>query len=245
MLFLLTGCSLLGSSNSIEGIWVFYVSPDASVDGDSGCEENYEDGECPSGGGGGTDSPWTFSNDVEADEDTFVAQVVGGTGRKTALMFWGGAVLDGVKNDAGSWVFTYENFRNQDSSQEHDDGYELTYKEESSTSQSLVLTASAGGNFDGELQANQDVSYRWTETDEWDPDEVGLYGTEIDSTWAYIGAENEPDDDDCDGNTCEFWLSGTSTVSAPVRGVLTDLRDVADFDALESYGDWDGLDTGF
>lgn len=51
-------------------------------------------------------------------------------------------------------------------------------------------------------------------------------------------------DDDCSGELCQLSIEADTTVSAPIRGELTDLRDVSDFDALEEYGDYDGLDTG-
>jgi hypothetical protein len=58
---LLSGCTLMGSSNPIEGIWVFYVSPDATFDGTSDCSENYNDGACPAGGTTG-ESEWTTTS---------------------------------------------------------------------------------------------------------------------------------------------------------------------------------------
>lgn len=177
---LLSGCTLVGSSNPIEGIWVFYVSPDASVDGSSDCSENYNDGECPAGGTTG-ESEWTTTNSAEADEDTFVAQIVGGTGRNTALLFWGGTVFDGVRNDEGLWVFTYENFQNGKSEQVHDDGYRIEQEGESSSNQRLVLDVAMGASALGDLEANGSQKYTWTESDEWDPTENNVYDSQIES----------------------------------------------------------------
>ena len=168
---------------------------------------------------------------------------MGGTGRNTALLFWGGTVFDGVRNDEGLWVFTYENFQNGKSEQVHNDGYRIEQEGESSSNQRLVLDVAMGASALGDLEANGSQKYTWTESDEWDPTENNVYDSQIES-WNWLGAENMFSDDDCSGELCQLSIEADSTVSAPIRGELTDLRDVSDFDALEEYGDYDGLDTG-
>lgn len=228
---LLAGCF---GSDPVEGIWIFYVSPEFTISGDTDCFENFHEGNCPDAEVGG-DNPWTTSSNVERDWDNFVAQIVG-TGGGEASLFAGGLIYDGAQNDTGEWVFTYSNYDLSESDRDHREGFHFNEldNQESSSSFELIFD---GGSFTGDWVGTETYELSWGESDEWNAENIGVYDSELPS-WTYINAGNDYSADDCEGDTCRLTLSGSTTTTVPVRAELTDVKDPSDFDALEAYGDF-------
>ncbi|MED5373809.1 MAG: hypothetical protein VX899_22515 [Myxococcota bacterium] len=234
-----TGC-VFGTS-PLEGVWIFFVSADYTVNSDSDCSENYNDASCPGGSSGG-ESPWTYTYETEQDTDTFVAQIVG-LGGGQAAMFVNDLILTGEKGDGGNWVFTYENFVNSDSTEQHEDGYSLTETADETETLRFRLDR-AGGTFTGTMEVISSAERTWTETDVWSADDVGIYDTQVPASTYLVHddngfVDNDYEEADCANGECELSISGTTQVIVDVTAERTDINQEGDLDALEDDGDYD------
>lgn len=233
---LLAACN---TSNPVEGIWVFTASPDGiQSKSDSSCDENYHYGHCPAAEEL-VDSEWTTSTDLVVDDDTFVAQISGQAAGE-AYLFVNGQIMEGTKNDGGKWVFTLTDLVELDDMSQHESGYQNSeYQRDTRT---LKLTVAQDGNtLDGFLEETWRTEVTWTESDEWDVEDVGYSSSTVPSS-AYLDGDEPyslPDDDDCEGPDCMLSIMTSTSHRVPVYGQLTDLSEGDAFDGVDGYGDWE------
>ena len=235
LLSILTACN---TSNPVEGIWVFTASPDGlQTKSDASCDENYHYAHCPAEEEL-VDSEWTVRQDLVVDDDTFVAQITGQAPGE-AYLFVNGQIMEGVKNDNGKWVFTLTDLVELDDYQEHESGYYNSEYQRDTRTLKLIVSQE-GDTLDGHLEETFKSETTWTESDEWDEQDVGYTSSSIPASGYLAGDQpiSYPDEDDCEGPECTLSIMTTTSHRVPVFGQLTDLDEGDAFEGVDGYGDW-------
>lgn len=236
---LLLGCPAV---TDVDGIWYFvWEAPDLPTCTDS-VDENYVDGALPAPDDLPED-PWTFTDDGDISSGSFFGQIVK-LDSGVPLLIVGDAVLEG-SGDGVEWTFNWEGFEQDGETQAHESGYRYSELEFESNVTTLTMSIS-GSEATGVMDDDARFEQSWTESDEWDPVDVGIAYSQIPSgNWLVdpdgLPVENVAPSVDCQGVNCQLAFTTTCTSDAPFTATKTTYADEDVFDAVEDAGQPFGL----
>jgi hypothetical protein len=226
----------------VDGIWYLTFGFADEPECEATISENYAFGQPPDAPEP-PDSPWTIEVMEDASPGTGFAQIVP-LEDGTSLLIFAGATYVGT-GDGAAWTFEWERFEVNDSSQVHESGYRFTEMSLGSVMYTIDIEID-GSSAEGSLQIRSAEENRWTESDDWDPDEVGIFNTQVPSgsyLWDGDGMSiwNYPQDSDCKSDTCELSITSECSSSAPLHGILTKYADEDVFESVDGAGWAPGL----
>jgi len=231
-------CSLGGLSGcvQVDGIWYFVFDIEPLAECSESVTHNYIDAEVP--GVDPVDSPWTMTDSQDSSPSAAFGQIVNLEGGRAVL------IIDQQTYPGdrvgGDWVFSWEEFDEVDSSETHESGY--TYTGSTSSSSTTTMTMSIkGSEATGPISYGSEQAQSWTETDQWEAPEVGLFDSQIpagnhleDPTGGFV--DNRYDVVDCSGQDCELAVITTCATSGTFTATETKYSDEDVFDAVDSAG---------
>lgn len=213
----LTGCK------DPTGIWLFQLETSGFECVDT-ITENYNDGSVP-GGTTGT-SEWTLEYTETVSPALMFGQIAQHS-RTEGVLIFGGEVYPGTLAD-GTWTFSWTGEESSQSSETHQDGYRFGYDVVGTGTTTFSLDIS-GDDAVGEISGETDATQTWTESDEWDRNENGVFSSQIPSTTYLVdgdgfGVTNSDVESDCSAADCELSVqslcSGATPFTATWSGFL-------------------------
>lgn len=230
------GCSALGNS---EDTWLFRA-PAAPTECSGGLSaHNFLDADVPEEDV--VESDWTIEESVEESDELFFAQIYKGTAGERVLVLDGGVYV-GTETD-GQWAFTWDRFEEGATESEHQAGYQFSAVGGSHETTTLVFTTKKGV-LTGTWSTQTVDDIRYTESDEWEAAEVGVFDSSIPSDAYLVDADgmpirNEFDSTDCEDAVCFLEVTATCETSTPVTATQVHYED--DFESLGA-GQQPGVD---
>lgn len=243
----LTGCN--GSADFWSGTWLLNLDfPEGTSE--STCDENYDDAECPEAEEG-DDGDWTYTFDSETNTGLEWVEILMGT-EGNYFLIRGSEVFPGTVNeDDTQLVFIFDEFENSTNLAEHDEGYEFNIRSEASGSESFTFNRNDDGTISGSRELAFDSMTKWEETDEWDTDDVPVFGSAM-PAFTYLeneadeedpdGRDNTPDEEECGDDLCEIELTSSSTITQSLTGWWAQDTNTGVYDDLENSGQDEGFD---
>ena len=234
ILLALTGCS------DPTGIWLFQLET-----GDFDCEEtiseNYNDGSVPGGTSGTSD--WTNTYTETVSPALAFGQITQHSAKEGVLVIFG-EVYPGTL-DGGVWTFQWTHEQSSEDTDSHSDGY--SYSESvvgtSTTTWSLDIS---GDDATGSVSGDEDTTVGWTESDEWDPTENGIFGSQIPSDMYLVdsdgfGVVSTDDESDCSSDDCELSVSTVCSGSTPISATWSGFLEEDAYEGVNTSGQDYGL----
>jgi hypothetical protein len=201
---LLSGCFGI---DPLTGVWLFRVAASDDPTCETEITHNFLGAVVPTEEE--WETPWTFEQ-VAAESDALLfGQIVRHGDGEVALV-----LEDRVFPGAGEgdeWTFSWTGVVQEQYFEEHDAGYNFVDDVEVTNEQTVTL-ALDGDAATGNLEISGQERSSWTESDMWDPTEVGLPNSQIPSA-SYLednsGASifSVPDVTDCAAESCELSVS--------------------------------------
>lgn len=238
-----------------SGVYMITVPySEGSIECDSSLEENFSDAYSPDPEEGG-DGPWTYhSTYTGADAILFfhIAPTSGGG----AVLTWGDDAFPGVAEGDG-WTFSWTQHTDGSESASHQDDYDYTESWVNDSTVTIHVAQPLFAELSGTVSGTSSSSRSWTESDEWDTEDIGVYDGQIPSADYLVYKDsgdlypqvNGPEDDDCKSGTCELSIetsctqAGTAFSAKQVSG-----NDVLLYNDMYDDGQSGGggsVDTGF
>lgn len=198
----LTGCAM----GSPEGIWMIQLPYGTNEQCGVQVSHNYTEGQVV-GEDPVEEEEWSEEGGADYSDMVFFAQIAVES-KEHAVLVITDTVWPGARNDEGEWVFSWESFTEESYSAVHESGF--VYTEVSTASSVTRVTMNVDGEIaTGTWRAEDAAEVRWTESDEWAPNDVGTYNSSIPSG-TYLETEdgdwvdNVYDEDDCEGDECRL-----------------------------------------
>ncbi len=202
------------------GVWLLQLTVPTGGSCSDGVSHNFLDGYTPDG----ATSDWSVTDDAALSDALQFGQISLFDDGTSGVLVVGTAVYPGARQDDGTWIFGWTGSEVSDHVENFDSGtYASTvHVDESSTvSWALTfdpLTATVSGTRD---ESAQSVT-TWTETDEWDPAEVGLQMGTIPSSLYLVYDEggndvplaNRPQSAECANSDCDLTVTTTCSPSS-------------------------------
>lgn len=242
---LLTAALLLGSAchpaDGIDGLWLLsFAEPETEL-GDSTCDENWRDADCPSTDSGWSTSDWITESDAVMSPALQFAELITSTDG-TAVLVVDDAIYPGTRDKEG-WTFTWESYDRSARSENHVSGYGFGQTTDVTVTTTFDLTLD-GKTATGRKSVSTDTSLQWSESDSWDSEEVGKYAGEIPSYTYLIGeyTENIGESAECRAGVCELAITGASRTVWGLSGQWTGYDAGAGFDGVQSANQPYGAD---
>ena len=242
------GCKRDGS------MWLLRVEFEEETD--TGCEaaltENFTEAHEPEGDTGedtGFEPPQlTVTSVFEQSDGAVMAQITGG---KEPVLVIGDQLWVG-EADGSTTTFRWDSEASSTTT-ESGLGYNFVVNYAATIAEVIKLDFQ-GNEATGTFKTTQSSNQSWSETDEWDPLDVGVYGGQM-PVWAYLvvdgkhgpmSATNTAEEIECAAANCELAL--TSSCEATWKLTATEL-DAEDNDSIdEAYRSpgvwWGGDDSG-
>lgn len=236
-LALLTGCT------NPSGIWLVRVAydADAGVECEGKITENFSDGYVPEGEEPDNDEEWEYEQSITGSDTLLFAQVETTTPNH-AVLVWGGQVLPG-EWDGQSWAFSWADTAGDEQRAEHESGYRFVESTEETSEVLVTLAFGEGGIATGNLTASSLSSQSWSESDEWDEDEIVGGSGEMPSTTYLVyeddgdeyPQQNIADEEDCDDSDCRLTVSSECSGTNTFTATRTDFQDEDAYAHLQAY----------
>jgi len=234
LLLALTGCT------DPTGIWLYALSG-SILECTETITENYSDGAVPGGTTGTSD--WTITYDETVSPELFFGQIVKHS-RTEGVLVVGDAVYPGTLA-GGIWTFTWTNEESSTSSESHADGYTYTHDVVGTITTSWTMDI-GGDNAEGNVEVVADTTDIFGETDEWEPNDVGIFGSQVPSD-NYLqdsdgfGVTNNPDDADCSSSNCELTVQAVCSGTAPFTATWAGFLEEDAYEGVSTAGQDAGL----
>ena len=234
----LAALPLLAACQGNSAIWLIQVAaidPDEGSSCETTCTENFDEASCPEDSTS-SDSDWTYTYTYAVSDALFFAQIEHTA--EGAVLIINGTVFPGTKEN-GDWVFAWDQEREEKDRAEHDAGYEYL-QVAADTSSSTFTFSGSGGTAEGTVNEKSISTASYEESDEWSSDDVGVYygqipadyWLEMDDEEDWSSPENDPENDDCDGDSCKVALNSTCTIDTTFTATRTSYADEDAFDYL-------------
>jgi len=236
---LAAGCQ---GQRPFEGVWLVQIGQKALDEVTYVCEENYEDASCPEDGGPGNND-WTYSSETDVSPRLTYAQIVNGPGGEIYLTLFG-QIYVGFQ-DGPDLDFDWKHTERHDDSATHKDGYSYETMIDDSYSTRVRLTRT-GKTIEGIIEEEYYSEEVWTETDEWNPNDVGVFSGSLPAS-VYLeeenfgDADNYADENDCQGGDCSLRIVSTTVFDQVMVGTRTAYEEDA-YDGVDQSGQDEGLD---
>lgn len=230
-LFLLPGCLFSG----VDGVWMLEIAYptegtacSVAVD-ETFLDASYVEPDAP-------DSAWTVESETDASPTVSFVQIRH-TAHGEAVLLQGDHVYPGTA-EGGVWTFTWKDRSLSTQTETHESGY--TYEEEEEDDTTVTFRFEPDGeDASGKVEAKSVTRDQSVETDEWDAADVGLAIGQLRAgiLESDVGGavRNLPEDDDCQGNTCELTVTTTCSSSSKFTAIRTNHED-DDYEYLAEVG---------
>lgn len=238
-----------------SGVYMITVPySEGAIECDSSLEENFSDAYSPDPEDGG-DGPWTYeSTYTGADQVLFfhIAPTSGGT----AVLTWGNAAYPGAP-DGDGWTFEWTQHTDGSETAHHEDDYDYSESYSNDSTVTIHIAQPLFAELNGTVAGTSASVHSWTESDEWDTEDIGVYEGEIPSSSYLVYKDsgdlypqvNSPEEDDCKSGTCELSISQSCTqLATPFTAKQVNGNDVLLYNDMVDDGQSGGggsVDTGF
>jgi len=218
----LTGCSLMPVK--WEGIWFVQVPVADPATCDFKGDENFDQGEFPSGTTT-VDTKWTITDDEQESDSAVMIEIM--KGHKGDLFLMMGDRVYPATSTSKSFTATWEGTTDDAHKEKHDAGYDFSDDVSGDSTETLTLTRGAGGVFAGTWSLSSSYQEDYSETDQWKSTQVGLTTGQIPSFLYLTGKAtvNSANKQEC-GSNCTLSLTttcdGSMDISAEYAGNYTD-----------------------
>lgn len=236
---------LVTACGNTTGIWLARVPASADPPScESDFDENFNEGYRPSGGGGGGSDEWVLNSESTGADFVFFFEI-------TQTEDGGGALVNDGKvypgtYDGETWTFTWADVDEMTETAEHVDGYSFAHTSSSTETTTIEFRPTGIGLGEGSWSEESRDAEGFYADDEWDPEDYagGYYDMPTaDSTSAFYlvyeddGAiyaqDNDAEEDDCAGNTCEATSSQVCTRDFTFSATRTNKDDTDSYDYLD------------
>jgi hypothetical protein len=241
---------VLAACGNTTGIWlarVPYAEDIASCE--STFDENFKDGYRPTGGGGGGNGEWEVTEEYTGTDFVFFFEITLTEDGGGALVN-DGQVYPGIY-EGDTWTFSWEDLDQSQETAEHDEGYSYAHVYNHTVTTTIEFTPTGIGNGGGTWSSVDAVDEGYYADDEWDPRDYagGAYDIPVSdegSDWYLVREDededgetiivpqvNDPEEDDCDSNTCEVRSSTSCASEFEFTATRTNKDDTDSFDYLD------------
>lgn len=219
---LLVGCTELGGP--LEGVWMIEAA-NAEEDCVTETTSNLRQADEPEPG---EPSEWTDLSDYSESLDIFFVRIAHGRG-DDVVMLVNDQIIPGEKLDGETWNFEYEAETVDTDGDRHASGYEYRHVASRKFVSSYKVSRVGNRYLEGEFDFRTIITDTYTETDEWDFEEVGFGFGDLPAYLA-LAPDNLDTEDDCLDATCEVVTKTTCTTEAGMVGTFTGLDGDSSFD---------------
>ena len=230
----LVGCA---NNNPKEQVWFVTIqAPTEPIEVLQQVTHNFADGRVPDVLDA---TEWDVTDGYVTSDAIVTVQIVelDGDENHDGLLIMEGLVYPGVEGDDGTWTFTWENFDNIETRQDHESGYLFETIFQGSGSTTFTWSVDKKTNV---ASGTIDAGFIWKESDTFDVSEVGLY-PQIPS-WNYLiddagyPVQNAPSASDCTSAPCTVQYSESQILALTFTAVETEYRDEDVFGAVDDAG---------
>jgi len=226
------GTTACGSACCLPGLWYIKIGNVQTSDSEFDCDENFDNASCPEADG--DEGEYTFTSDATESEQLIIVEILEGpSGNK--ILVRDGMIYPGTQ-DGKVWTFSWTRQETGDSTVEHESGdYEETASVDGQITETFTLERGKGNIYMGSWSLQSSVESKWTQTDEWDEDEIPDDPLEADPPLSnpfddYLEVDEDADtdvffventpDEDCSSSDCELTITQNSSASADLMGWL-------------------------
>ena len=239
----------------LDGVWLFYMDAEANVD--LSCQEsishNFSDALVPEAEG--EDEVWT-SSDATAQNESLFFGLFTTSGSETATLIIGGVAYPGLFDAESVWTFSWTDFNQVSSLDEHDQGYGFSVVADETREEVIELIFEEDA-VAGSFSIRTSETHQWQESDSWFAkdlaDVLGNSGQtgQIPSSQYLITEEpgkfkaievpayNTNEASDCDDEDCAIQKLETCCVEYSVTGERTALT-ADEFEGVDGAGQVSG-----
>lgn len=240
-----------------SGVFMIFVPySESATECSTTVSENFSDAYSPADEDEDGGGPWTITEDYTGS-DSLMFVHISPTSGGGAVLTMGDAAYPGVAEGDG-WTFTWTQHTDGNYSAEHKDDYDYTEAYTNDSTVNIHVTSALFAGLSGTISGTGSSTMSWTESDEWDVEDIEVYTGQIPSQYYLVYKDsgdlipqtNEAEEDDCKGGTCELAIEQACSTS----GQAFTAERVEGNDVL-LYNDWieDGqsgggggsVDTGF
>lgn len=169
------------------GIWALYLPADTTIECEDTITHNFSESSIPEDEIV-DEGDWTITEELNiSDSMTFVQIEELGDGN--ALLLMGAEAYPGVET-ANGWKFSWEGSEDSSSTEDHSSGYSYNAVVQGSSIITIKFNVD-GETAKGTISSSAETLRSWSETDEWDPKELGFDRGQIPSS-AYL-VQTAPD----------------------------------------------------
>ncbi len=239
----------------LDGVWLFYMDAEATVD--PSCQEsishNFSDAWVPEAEG--DDEVWT-STDAKAQNDSVFFGLLTTSGAETATLIIGGVAYPGLFDAESIWTFSWTDFNQVSSVDEHDQGYTWSVMADETREEVIELVFEEDA-VAGSFSVRTSETHQWQESDTWlakDLVDVLSNGGQTGQipSYQYLVTEepgkfktveapayNTNEESDCDDEACAIQNLETCFVEYSVTGERTALS-ADEFEGVDGAGQVSG-----
>jgi len=219
LIALTSGCFAV---DPIAGVWLIRLGASEDPVCTSEVTHNFVGGVVP------TDeeweSPWTIDAVGTESDGLVFAQIVRHGDGELALVLEDRVLLGSGEGD--DWTFSWTNAEETEESQAHDSGYTFAEDAENAYAQTVTLTLD-GDEATGTMRVSAEAHASWSESDVWDPVEVGIYYGQMPAPVYLVDGSGDPifndaEVTDCAADPCELSDSTLCEEEAPFTATRTE-----------------------
>ncbi len=188
------------------------------------CQENFIDYKCVQNVSEPVESPWTYENTWDNNDEWFFVEI--GTDGARPFLLMEDTIIFGEESEGGV-TFELERFENSMDADRHEGGYVYELAQEWRETQTMTLTFDEFGFGMGEMVQSSMNFTTIRETDMWDTEVVDRYGSYINS-WYLDYYLIDHDDygyypynnysaEECEGADCMLKFGGSGTYKMNVE----------------------------
>ena len=231
-----------------EGIYEYTEGASTDDGCDTTITENFDNASVPEGEVM-EEGPWVVTYDSAGSDKVGFFQIID-TSCSTADLIFNGEVFGGTRT-GDNYSFGHDFFQNSSTSQRNSEtGFQYTATVDSMVTETFDFTFDPATNsFSGTHDITSSADMDFNETDEWDPNETGLFSSMMYSeTLTYLEGDGEfgegninlPEDPDCSGTNCNLNVSSSCTSMFPMTAHRTEASG-DQFDYLSGVGQSSGF----
>lgn len=244
----LGGCN--NGSDFWSGTWLVQRT-DAEVTSTSDCTENYDEAQCPTGDIDLEESPWTYTYEFDSNDGLEWVEILLGLEGNYFLIIDDLTLPGTVNEDGDTLTFTFEEFEDVNDVEMHEDGYTYGYVMNATGTETWTFSRDDEDMVSGSRTLSFTSDERYYETDEWNDEDVSIFGSQM-PAYDHLentageeepdGRENTAEEGECSGEQCEITLADTTDITEPFTAWWATDTNTGVYDDLGNSGQNAGFD---